>query len=349
MGTPPPYTGPPVSLPSRAPRRRPNRVLLGCGVLAGLTMACFIGAAIIGAIGNLVEGRDPSPTVVAASTPAGTVALAGAVSTTALATTIPAPTAVASPTTIPVTSTTQAPTTVAAAPTVAPTAPPRPTNTPQPAQTPRPPTVTPTPRPPTATPVPPTPTVPPVPAETQTLQGRGVQASGPLTLKTGLTFFRFTHTGQRNYIVRLLDADARLVDLLVNVIGAYDGTTAMRIPRDGQYTLNIEADGAWTADILQPGRAELAGAVPLPQTFSGQGANITPFFNGNTGGLRLVLRHSGQRNFIVRLLDSRGQTVDLSANVIGPHEGSKVVRLPGNGQYLLVIEADGAWSIEAGQ
>jgi hypothetical protein len=174
-------------------------------------------------------------------------------------------------------------------------------------------------------------------------------APPPVQLNAGLTLIRSRHNGQRNFIVQLLDKDAKTIDLVANVIGAYDGTKAIRVPVVGQYTLNIQADGNWTIDILQPGPAELAQNAKLPQTFSGQGAQITPFFAAQTGALRLALKHDGSRNFIVILLDSRGQTVDLSANVIGTYEGSKIVRIPANGVYLFTVTADGAWSIDAGQ
>jgi hypothetical protein len=193
-----------------------------------------------------------------------------------------------------------------------------------------------------------TPPTPLAPAQSQELTGRGSQAV-PLALRAGLTTMRFTHSGQRNFIVNLLDQDARPVDLLVNRIGSYDGTTALRIPADGQYTFNVQADGDWKISLTQVGPADFAQAVALPQSFKGTGAQNTPLFNAQAGALRLVPKYSGERNFIVKLLDSQGRTVDLVVNVIGPHDGSKVVRINTAGVYLLVVEASGEWSIEASQ
>ncbi len=232
--------------------------------------------------------------------------------------------------------------------------PPTPTLTPKPVPTEKPPTATPTPKPtptekpPTTTPTPKsTPTAAPAAVPRQ-LTGSGTQAP-TLELQQGLALFRLRNSGTSNYIVTLLDKDAKPVNLLANVIGNYDGTTAIRIPANGAYTFNVQSSGTWTVDVVQPGSSETAQNVPLPQTFSDRGARHTQFFSANSGSLRLTMRHAGSKNFIATLLNAQGQPIDLAANVIGPHEGSKVVRIPANGVYLFTVEADGEWSIEATQ
>lgn len=186
-----------------------------------------------------------------------------------------------------------------------------------------------------------------VAAQTRKITGSGTQATAPIQLGAGLLLVRAQYTGQRNFIVQLLDQSGQAINLIANTIGAYDGTSALRVPTTGAYLLNIQASGAWTIDLLQPGPAELAQTAKLPQTFNGRGTQITPFFTAKAGALRLSMKHDGQRNFIVQLLDSEGRTVDLSANVIGPFDGSKVVRIPADGVYLFTIQADGAWTIVA--
>ncbi len=59
------------------------------------------------------------------------------------------------------------------------------------------------------------------------------------------------------------------------------------------------------------------------------------------------MKHSGQSNFAVTVLDSQGNLIDLAANVIGAFDGSKVVRLPAQDSYVLVVEANGSWTIGA--
>lgn len=78
------------------------------------------------------------------------------------------------------------------------------------------------------------------------LTGKGAAASEFLSLPKGLVKFTLKHEGKRNFIVTLLDQDGQVVDLLVNVIGSHDGSTAVGIRRAGAYLLNVTADGAWT-------------------------------------------------------------------------------------------------------
>jgi len=181
----------------------------------------------------------------------------------------------------------------------------------------------------------------------QKLQGTGQKASPPISLNAGLTTFKMTHSGSSNFAVTILDKDAKTIDLLANVIGRYNGSTAIRVPTNGQYTLNVDADGAWTIEVLQPGKTEQASAVALPQTFTGMGPLVTPLFTSGGGALRLTMKHSGKSNFAVTVLDSKGNPIDLAANVIGAFDGSKVVRLPSQDAYVLVVEADGPWTIGA--
>ena len=181
----------------------------------------------------------------------------------------------------------------------------------------------------------------------QKLQGTGQKASPPISLAAGLTIFKMTHSGSSNFAVTLLDKDAKMIGLLANVIGSYNGSTAIRVPAGGQFSLNVDANGLWTIEALQPGKAEQAIASSLPQTFMGPGPLATPLFTSNGGALRLTMKHAGKSNFAVTVLDSQGNLIDLAANVIGSFDGSKVVRLPRQGTYLLVVEADGPWSIGA--
>jgi hypothetical protein len=87
---------------------------------------------------------------------------------------------------------------------------------------------------------------------------------------------------------------------------------------------------------------------PGPLAFSGSGPEITRLFPLDAGLVVFQLRHSGDRNFIVHLLDASGKSIDLLVNRIGDFAGSKGVRIPRSGQYTLNIEADGTWSIAVG-
>ncbi len=68
----------------------------------------------------------------------------------------------------------------------------------------------------------------------QKLQGTGQKASPPVSLDAGLTTFKMTHNGSSNFAVTILDKDAKTIDLLANVIGHYNGNTAIRVPTSGR-------------------------------------------------------------------------------------------------------------------
>ncbi|HEX5501938.1 MAG TPA: hypothetical protein VFW96_04915 [Thermomicrobiales bacterium] len=208
--------------------------------------------------------------------------------------------------------------------------------------------------PPTATPLPPTP-VPPtataVPAAVpRHVAGSGQQTPGPVTLEAGLALFFTTYQGDANFVVELLDLHGQQVGLVVNVIDTSKNTRAIQIPAAGQYVLSVViADGAWTIDILQPGPAEFAQAVALPRTFTGHGDQTTVFFAARPGLLRVKGRQTGESNFIVELLDTRGDLVGLAANVVGAAPSSQVVPIPTAGVYIFNVTADGDWSLDVSQ
>lgn len=82
-----------------------------------------------------------------------------------------------------------------------------------------------------------------------TLEGVGQKATEKFTLKKGLAVFEMTHTGSSNFIVDLLDDTGTSIELLVNEIGTFEGSKAVKIPKDGTHLLDIDADGQWTVTI----------------------------------------------------------------------------------------------------
>jgi hypothetical protein len=60
----------------------------------------------------------------------------------------------------------------------------------------------------------------------------------------GLHTIAASHRGRSNFVVWLYDESGNQLDLIVNEIGAYEGTNAVRVS-DGIYLLVVEADGAW--------------------------------------------------------------------------------------------------------
>ena len=61
------------------------------------------------------------------------------------------------------------------------------------------------------------------------------------------------------------------------------------------------------------------------------------------------MTHDGERNFIVHLLDLKGNVVEYLVNEIGKFDGSKATGIQDGGTYILDIGADGNWKIDISQ
>lgn len=89
---------------------------------------------------------------------------------------------------------------------------------------------------------------------------------------------------------------------------------------------------------------------PEPLKFTGSGQKASDIFTLRKGLAVFDSEHTGgTSNFIVYLLDAKGETVSLVANGIGNFSGSKAARIPADGSYLLNVSADGRWSISVSQ
>jgi len=148
---------------------------------------------------------------------------------------------------------------------------------------------------PTATPLPKTTPTPEVPTATPTpepiaLSGTGQEATSKFSLEKGLSIFRMTHDGDSNFGVWLLDGEGEKVDLLVNEIGAFDGSKAVGIKKQGDYILDISADGRWTITIEQP---RPSSAPSVPKTLKGKGQQASEVFYLDKGLARFEMTHDG--------------------------------------------------------
>jgi len=190
----------------------------------------------------------------------------------------------------------------------------------------------PTPEAPTPTPISTTPEITPtIPTSSVTpLPKTTPEATSKFSLETGLSVFRMNHDGDRNFIVWLLNDEGDQIDILVNKIGEFDGSKAVGITKQGDYILDINADGSWTINIEQP---RPSYAPPVPKTLKGTGQQASEMFYLDKGLARFEMTHDGDRNFIVWL------------NKIGEFDGSKAVSIRKGGNYLLSISADGNWEI----
>jgi hypothetical protein len=183
----------------------------------------------------------------------------------------------------------------------------------------------------------------PVPIE---LSGNGQTATDTFDLGSGLTIFRMSYQGERNFIVNLLGEPGPQASgvLLANAIGSFDGSYAVKTTA-GEHLLDLQASVPWTITIEQPRPT----SAPKTGNYTyNTGKTATDFFDLGKGLKRFAMTHEGDRNFMVWLLDKNGAQVPggLLANEIGPYEGSRAIQVPKDDIYLLQVEADGIWSVE---
>jgi len=141
---------------------------------------------------------------------------------------------------------------------------------------------------------------------------------------------RFTHNGESNFVVWAYFDGGK--DLLVNTIGAYEGT---RPVVGDELVLDIDADGAWTVEIAPIGWAADAA-------FSGRGDAVSGVFDPPSTG-PWEFWHNGTSNFVVWLHCAGGS--NLVQNEIGPVSGSGIVAFE-EGPCCWEVEADGDWSLK---
>ena len=224
----------------------------------------------------------------------------------------------------PVAQVTREPTKVAVARATAkpedPTNTPGPTNTTGPTNTPEP-TSTPV---PTATPVP--------PPEPVVLSGSGQRATEEFYLPSTISVANFTHNGSSNFVVKAYVDSGE--ELLVNEIGFYRGSRPL--VSSGPVMLDIQADGAWTVQVVPLGLA----ASPA---FSGKGDAVSGIFDPPSRGA-WEISHDGSSNFVVKCHCVGGS--GLVQNEIGAVSGSRVVTF-GEGPCFWEVRADGNWSLRS--
>jgi len=88
---------------------------------------------------------------------------------------------------------------------------------------------------------------------------------------------------------------------------------------------------------------------PVSFEFSGRGNEVTELYPLDVGLIRCDYTYAGEHNFIVEVLDSRGNYAAVIANEIGSCEGSSAASIGSAGEFLLNITADGNWTITLSQ
>jgi hypothetical protein len=176
----------------------------------------------------------------------------------------------------------------------------------------------------------------------RSFKGFGQEATRTFSLSAGLAVITLKHRGSSNFIVSLLDNAGDRRDSFVNTIGSCSISRAVHITRDGDYLLNIKADGAWEIVIAQP----LPHESDFSFFFGGDGTSATKQFKLSEGLCRVKLKHRGTSNFMVHLLDEEGGVDEHVVNEIGGYDGSQALKIKKTGTYIFDVIADGEWSIE---
>jgi hypothetical protein len=142
-----------------------------------------------------------------------------------------------------------------------------------------------------------------------------------------------THKGSSNFAIEVLDAKNQTVDLLVNEIGRYAGTTAFGLSTFGDEPakLKVQADGSWTVAITP-----ISSAKGLSAKTSGKGDTVLTY-GGDAQDWKIT--HKGSSNFVVTQVTD---FPDLLVNEIGNYSG--VVPMTA-GPSVVTIQADGAWTM----
>ena len=100
------------------------------------------------------------------------------------------------------------------------------------------------------------------------------------------------------------------------------------------YMFEIGSNGNWSYTIERIG-------VTTSTSFEGHGCYVTDMFPASSGKWHIT--HNGSSNFVVYLYTTSGR--DLLVNEIGTYDGNKLLSIPSGSNALLVIEADGDWTI----
>ncbi|PSO52153.1 MAG: hypothetical protein BRC31_05270 [Actinobacteria bacterium QS_5_72_10] len=203
---------------------------------------------------------------------------------------------------------------------------------------------------------------PQIPA--QEFSGEQPGQTEPFSLEGGLAVFDVVHDGGGNFILVLTDAEDERVDGLVNVIGGFDGSTAIHAPA-GEYRLRVRGSD-WSVTVRQP---RYNSAPSLPVSRSGQGVAVTEPFqvpaagtaqadgqaaqqdgddDGDDGEPRPVtfaMTHQGDGNVRMTVLDETGRRATGVLNDRNAVDTTTRAELS-PGIYLLNVRAAGQWTVE---
>jgi hypothetical protein len=188
-----------------------------------------------------------------------------------------------------------------------------------------------------------TPTAEPAPVEATgppvRLSGSGQEVTEPFDAPAAVSRITFTHRGESNFIVTAFGPNGE-EELFVNTVGDYKGIRPLI--GQGEWYLEVEADGRWTAEV------EAIQTSDQPVTsLERSGDYVSKLFQPEEIGPQPYrFSNAGEGNFIVSLYCAGGE--DLPQNEIGPVDGSAIVSFA-EGPCIWDVQSDGDWSLESGR
>jgi hypothetical protein len=168
----------------------------------------------------------------------------------------------------------------------------------------------------------------------QPLSGSG-DATATVRHAGGLAVLRAAHEGDGTFTVTLVDPDGA-TQALVDATGRYRGSRALG-RFEGDYDLQVTADGAWNLSWEQP---VYTAAPATPRLIEGRGDTATSPVSVEGGSVRVEWEHDGETDVLITVLTAEGEPV---AEIGGP-DGTDTVDLPG-GLYVLDVVAEDIWRI----
>ncbi len=99
----------------------------------------------------------------------------------------------------------------------------------------------------------------------QEFSGQGPASTRPLALPAGEVTFDVQHQGSGDYRFQLVDESGKLVENMLDGAGEVNGSGELRVPRPGQYRIDVTGSGPWTIRLHVPaGEATSAEAAAPP-------------------------------------------------------------------------------------
>lgn len=141
-----------------------------------------------------------------------------------------------------------------------------------------------------------------------------------------------SYSGGSNFVIWSLDSSMENLDLLVNTIGAYEGTTITGMASGTAKHLQVESSGDWSITLTPINQATKAD-----NGSSYYGDNVV--IVGASGAKKLSFTNDGSSNFIVYGIGS--SSADLLVNEIGSYSGT----VPYKNYTLLIVQSSGTWTV----